>query len=79
MYTSSNPEAGMPESEPLGSSISVQRGVWVDLPPDVALMVAPPVTVTACPAARPVNPHRIAQLSRSRGNMPVGRHRRHAG
>ncbi len=70
----------MPESEPIASStIAVQRGVWVDLPPDVAVMVAPPVTVTASPVARPVNPHRKAQLSRSRGNMPVGRHRRRAG
>ncbi len=69
----------MPESESVGSSISVQRGVWADLPPDMAVMLAPPVTVTARPAERPVNPHRTAQLSRSRGNMPVGRHRRFAG
>ena len=79
MYTSSNAEAGMPESESIGSSIGVQRGVWTDLPPDVAVMVAPPVTVTASPVQRPMNPLRKAQLSRSRGNMPVGRHRRLAG
>ena len=70
----------MPESESVAtSSFGVQRGAWDDLPPDVADMVAPPVTVTASPLPRPVNPHRKAQLSRSRGNMPVGRHRRHSG
>ena len=70
----------MPESESIAtSSFGVQRGVWADLPPDVAVMVAPPVTVTASPVPRPVDSHRKAQLSRSRGNMPVGRHRRHAG
>ncbi|SDT68250.1 hypothetical protein SAMN04489716_5595 [Actinoplanes derwentensis] len=69
----------MPENESVGSSISVQRGVWADLPPDVAIMLAPPVTVTARPAERPVNPYRTAQLGRSRGNMPGARHLTHAG
>lgn len=69
----------MPENESIGLSIGVQRGVWVDLHPDVAVMVAPPVTVTATPAPRPMHPYRKAQLSRSRGNMPVARHRKHAG
>ncbi len=62
----------MPENEPVGSSIGVQRGVWADLPAEVALMVAPPVTVTA-------SPHVNTPLSRSRGNMPVGGRRRRAG
>jgi hypothetical protein len=69
----------MPESEPVGSTIGVQRGVWIDLPPDVAIMLAPPVTVTARPAERAVNPHRTTQLSRSRRNMPVSGHRSFAG
>lgn len=29
--------------------IGVDRGVWADLPPDVAMMVAPPIVVTALP------------------------------
>lgn len=61
----------MPENASVGSSISVQRGVWVDLPPDMAIMLAPPVTVTARPAELPGNAHLNAQLGRSRGNMPV--------
>lgn len=69
----------MPESNSVGSSISVQRGVWADLPPEVAIMLAPPVTVTARPAERPVNLHRASQLSRSRGTMPVVRYPSFAG
>ena len=79
-YTSSDAEAGMPDCDPVANAtIGVQRENWVGLPPDVAVLVAPPVTVTARPVERPVNPLRKAQLSRSRGNMPVGRHRRLAG
>jgi hypothetical protein len=37
------------------------------------------VTVTARPAERAVNARRTPQLSRSRGNMPVGRHPSFAG
>lgn len=62
----------MPESDSVGSSISIQRGVWIDLPPDVAIMLAPPVTVTARPAAATANPYRASQLSRPRGAVPVG-------
>lgn len=29
--------------------IGVDRGDWADLPPDVAMMVAPPIVVTALP------------------------------
>jgi hypothetical protein len=71
MYTSSSDADGM--------TIGVQREVWADLSPELAGLVAPPIVVTARPAQRPVNAHRRAQLSRSRGNMPVGRHRRPAG
>ncbi|GIF40809.1 hypothetical protein BC793_110249 [Actinoplanes xinjiangensis] len=73
------PDSESPENESVGSSFSVQRGVWVDLPPDVAIMLAPPVTVTARPAERVVNPHRAAQLSRSRGAVPVVRYPSFAG
>lgn len=69
----------MPEINSAGTSISVQRGVWADLPPEVAIMLAPPVTVTARPAERPVNPHPTSQLSRSRGAMPVVRYPSFAG
>ncbi|MEV6488309.1 hypothetical protein AB0M20_06690 [Actinoplanes sp. NPDC051633] len=56
------------------SFLSVQRGAWED--PAVAAMVAPPVTVVSIPIERPMGSWRRAQLQRSRGNMPVGRHRR---
>jgi hypothetical protein len=69
----------MPESESVGSTIGVKRGVWGDLPPDMAIMLAPPVTVTARPAERAVNSHHTTQLGRSRRNMPVGGHRTFAG
>lgn len=71
MYTSLNDARGL--------TIGVQREVWPDLSPELAGLVAPPITVTARPVERPVNAHRRAQLSRSRGNMPVGGHRRSAG
>jgi len=70
----------MPESDAVGSaSIAVHRGDWASLAPDLAVLVAPPVTVTAAPLGRPAGPWRKAQLARSRGNMPVTRHRRSAG
>ncbi|GAA4598827.1 hypothetical protein BJY16_002852 [Actinoplanes octamycinicus] len=71
MYTSSNDVAGV--------TIGVQREVWPDLSPEWAGLVAPPVVVTARPVERPVNARRRAQLSRSRGNMPVRGYRRAAG
>ncbi|AEV82222.1 hypothetical protein ACPL_1325 [Actinoplanes sp. SE50/110] len=71
MYTSSS-DAG-------GVTVGVQRAVWPDLSPELAELVAPPIIVTTGPVKRPVNAHRRAQLSRSRGNMPVGRHRHTAG
>jgi hypothetical protein len=59
------------------STIAVHRGDWTD--PELAAMVAPPVTVVSMPvaesAAGKVDDWRRAQLQRSRGNMPVGRHR----
>ena len=67
----------MAESETVATStITVQRGDWANLPPELAAMVAPPVTVSAAPFERPVGPWRKAQLARSRANMPVARHRR---
>ena len=72
----SNAEALMAETEAVASStIAVQRGDWTNLAPELAAMVAPPVTVSAAPVERPVGMLRKAQLARSRGNMPVGRHR----
>nr|WP_296064838.1 hypothetical protein [uncultured Actinoplanes sp.] len=60
------------------STIAVHRGTWTDLPPELAVMVAPPITVSAAPVERPVGTWRKAQLARSRGNMPVAKHRRAA-
>jgi hypothetical protein len=57
------------------STIAVHRGSWSD--PVLAAMVAPPVIVSALPVTtRPLDTWRRGQLARSRGNMPVGRHRR---
>lgn len=67
----------MAESETVASSmIAVHRGNWGNLAPHLAAMVAPPVTVSATPLGRPVGAWRKAQLARSRGNMPIARHRR---
>jgi hypothetical protein len=69
----------MTESEGVGSStIAVHRGHWTNLAPELALLVAPPVTVSATPLERQTDAWRKAQLARSRGNMPVTRHRRSA-
>ena len=56
------------------TTIAVHRGAWAD--PELALMVAPPVTVSSIPVERPMDVWRQGQLARSRGNMPVERHRR---
>jgi hypothetical protein len=66
----------MAESDTVATStIAVQREAWTD--PVLAAMVAPPVIVSALPVpTRPVGTWRRGQLARSRGNMPVGRHRR---
>ena len=67
----------MAETETVASStFAVQRGDWGNLAPEVAAMVAPPVTVSTAPVDRPVGAWRKAQLARSRGNMPDTRHRR---
>jgi len=67
----------MSDRETIGSStIAVQRTDWVGLAPEMAAMVAPPVIVSSTPIGRPADPWRKAQLARSRGNMPVTRHRR---
>jgi len=65
----------MPESDTVATStIGVQRGTWSD--PKLIDMVAPPVTVSSIPLGRPLDVWRQGQLARSRGNMPVERHRR---
>jgi hypothetical protein len=66
----------MSEADCAATTIAVQLGSWPD--PEIAAMVAPPVTVSSRPVARPADPWRAAQQARSRGNMPVGRHRRPA-
>jgi hypothetical protein len=57
-----------------GTTIAVHRGTWSD--PEVAAMVAPPVTVSSMPFERPPNPWRRGQLARAGANMPVGKHHR---
>jgi hypothetical protein len=67
----------MSETETVASlTIAVHRGDWGALTPELAAMVAPPVSVSATPVGRPVGAWRKAQLARSRGNMPVARHGR---
>jgi hypothetical protein len=67
----------MSDTEAIASSmIAVQRGDWSGLSPEMAAMVTPPVIVSATPVGRPLGAWRKAQLARSRGNMPVTRHRR---
>jgi hypothetical protein len=67
----------MSETETIATSmIAVQVGDWAGLAPEMAAMVAPPVIVSATPVGRPLGAWRKAQLARSRGNMPVTRHRR---
>jgi hypothetical protein len=71
------PEAGVVDTDAVATTtIAVHRGVWSD--PELALMVAPPVTVSSMPVERPMDPWRRGQLRRSRANNPVGRHRRPA-
>jgi hypothetical protein len=72
-------EAKMAENDGVATStFAVHRGVWTQLAPELAAMVAPPVSVSAAPLDRsldrPVGPWRQGQLARSRGNMPVRRH-----
>lgn len=66
----------MPHADCAVTTIAVKVGEWTD--PTIASMVAPPVTVSARPIARPADPWRAGQNARSRGNMPVERHRRPA-
>jgi len=66
----------MAETEAVATStIAVHRCAWANLAPELARLVAPPVSVSAAPVERPPGPWRKAQLARSRGNMPLGRHR----
>ena len=69
----------MTESDTVDTStIGVHRGAWANLAPEFAAMLAPPVTVTLAPVgitAR-VDPWRLAQQARSRGNLSVIHHRR---
>ena len=56
----------MPESDTSATaSIGVQRAVWADLPPHLAVLLAPPAVVTT------------AKVPSSEG-PPVGRHRHSA-
>ena len=64
----------MAQADCAATTISVHRGAWSD--PEVAAMLAPPVTVSSVPIGRPMNPWRRAQLARSHANMPVARHLR---
>jgi hypothetical protein len=64
----------MAEADCATTAIAVQRGAWAD--PEIAAMVAPPVTVSCTPVGRRPNAWRRGQLARARANMPMGRHRR---
>ena len=73
MNTSSNDSDAVAQT-----AIAVHRDNWTNLSPELAALVAPPVTVSAVPFERPLGSWRRGQLARSRGNMPVGKHRRAA-
>ena len=73
------------------TTFTVSRGAWdlvaPDLPPEVAAMVAPPITVSSARVGEtaPVDERRRAELMRYRMNMAAvpaasvnGRHRRTA-
>jgi hypothetical protein len=64
----------MAETDCATTAIAVQRGAWAD--PEIAAMVAPPVTVSCTPVGRRPTAWRRGQLARARANMPMGRHRR---
>ena len=64
----------MAEADCASTAIAVHRGAWAD--PDIAAMVAPPVTVSCTPVKKRPNAWRRGQLARARANMPMGRHRR---
>ena len=59
-------------------TIAVHRDTWANLRPEFAVMVAPPISVSSLPVTWQPAPdsRRLAQQARSRGNMPVARHRR---
>jgi hypothetical protein len=63
----------MAEADCGATTFTVHRGAWSN--PEVAAMVAPPVTVTSAPIGRPADPWRRGQIARARANMPAGRHR----
>jgi len=74
----------MAEADCPGTTIAVQRGAWSHLSPELAALVAPPVTVSALPVTSPTGlvawrlaqRARLVQRARSRANMPVAKHRR---
>jgi hypothetical protein len=69
-------ETNMADSDAVATAtIAVHRDFWTNLAPELAALVAPPVSVSAAPLERPVGAWRRGQLARSRGNMPVRRHR----
>jgi hypothetical protein len=43
----------MAEADCPGTTIAVDRGVWTNLSPEYAALVAPPVTVSSAPVAVP--------------------------
>jgi hypothetical protein len=55
------------------TTYGVHRGAWAD--PELAVMVAPPVTVSSTPINRPLDAYWTGPPVRSTGNMPVGKHR----
>lgn len=57
------------------SPIGVQRGVWADLPPETAHLLAPPVIVFAGPVTGVAQP----ELSGSRESVPVSGPGGHSG
>jgi hypothetical protein len=55
------------------TTFGVHRGAWAD--PDLAVMVAPPVTVSSYPIGRPLDAYPAGPSARAREIVPVGKHR----
>ena len=68
----------MAEADCPGQTIAVHRDAWPDLSPELAEMVAPPISVSSLPVIPRPGPdaERRQQQARSQANMPVGRHLR---
>jgi hypothetical protein len=64
----------MAQADCAATTIAVHRGTWSN--PEVAAMLAPPVTVSSMPFVRPVEKWRPGRPEGARATPPVGKHQR---